>query len=154
MGAVTYSSGNVVRLLNDEVVPLQAPHEVQPYAANYNVKWTPAMFIIGADGLEHHSVVGFLPPEEFTPFVVLGIAKAYFDVEKFEQAIAHFEKVIEDYPQSSSAPEAIYLRGVARYKMTNTVDGLVEAYEKLQERYPASDWARRAEPYKLLKRAA
>lgn len=84
----------------------------------------------------------------------LGLGKAYFDMDKFDQAHSYFEKVIEDYPQSLSAPECVYLRGVTKYKMTHAVDGLVEAYEKLRERYPSSDWARKAEPYSLLKQAA
>lgn len=154
MGAVTYSSGNVIRLLNDDVVPLQLPYDIQPQATDYNVKWTPALFLIDPEGVEHHSTVGFLPPEEFIPFLVLGIAKAYFDMDKFDQAHNYFEKVIEDSPQSMAAPEAVYLRGVTKYKITHTVDGLVEAYEKLQERYPGSEWARRSEPYRLLKQAA
>ena len=154
MGAVTYSSGNVIRLLNDEVVPVQLPHDAQPEAANYNVKWTPAMYVLDPAGLEHHSIVGFLAPEEFIPFVILGIAKSYFDLDKFDEAFAHFEKVIEDYPQSSSAPEAVYLRGVTHYKIEHTVDGLVGAYETLKAEYPGTVWASRSEPYRLLKEEA
>ena len=52
------------------------------------------------------------------------------------------------------APEAVYLRGVTEYKMTESVDGLVQAYEKLKERYPSSEWTSRAEPYRLLKSVA
>lgn len=153
MGAVTYSSGNVINAIHDEVVALQLPYDQEPQASDYNVKWTPALFIIDPEGVEHHSTVGFLPPEEFIPFLLLGIAKSYFDLEKFEEAHAYLERIIEDYPQSLAAPEAVYRRGVTKYKMTHAVDGLVEAYETLQGRYPGSDWARRSEPYRLLKAA-
>ncbi|MBE0429528.1 MAG: outer membrane protein assembly factor BamD [Thermoleophilia bacterium] len=153
MGAVTYSSGNVIRLLNDEVVPVQLPFDIQPQAADFNVKWTPALFIVDPDGLQHANSVGFLPPEELIPFVHLGLAKAYFDMDKFEQAHSYLEKVIADYPQSMSAPEAVYLRGVSEYKMTHSADGLIRAYDVLREKYPSSEWARRAEPYRLLKAA-
>ncbi|MCL4473856.1 MAG: tetratricopeptide repeat protein [Actinobacteria bacterium] len=154
MGAVTYSSGNVIRLLNDEVVAVQLPHTAQPETTDYNVKWTPAMYILDPTGLEHHNIIGFLPPEEFIPFVMLGIAKSYFDMEKHDEALAHFEKIVEDYPQSSSAPEAVYLRGVTHYKIEGTVDGLVGAYETLSRDYPGTVWASRSEPYRLLKAAA
>ncbi len=151
MGAVTYSNDEVAGILNQEVVPVQLPYDAKPQSRDYNVKWTPALFVIDGGGLEHHSSVGFLPPEEFVPFLILGMGKAYFDKEQLEDAIGQLQRVIDGYPDSMAAPEAVYLRGVCRYKTAHSVDGLVDAYELLQANYPSSEWARRAEPYRLLK---
>jgi hypothetical protein len=153
MGAVTYSSGNVIQLLMNEVVAIQLPH-THDLAERYNVKWTPALYVLDADGVQHHDTVGFMPPEEFIPFVLIGIAKSHFDLGHHKMAHEHFERVVEDYPQSMAAPEAVYLRGVTEYKLTDTVEGLVAAYDVLKERYPSSEWTRRAEPYELLRQAA
>lgn len=154
MGAVTYSNQKVTEALNEKVIPLQLPYNAEPRATDYRVKWTPSLFIIDPDGLEHHSWVGFLPPEEFIPFLTLGIAKAYFNQDRFTEAMGEFQRIIAESPQSGAAPEAVYLRGVSRYKSAHTIDGLIEAYEKLHAEYPSSDWAQRAEPYRLLKAVA
>ena len=151
MGAVTYSNENVASVLNEDVIPLQLPFDAQPHATDYNVKWTPALFIVDREGLSHHDRVGFLPPEEFVPFLKLGMGKALFDQDRFAEAMGLLHEVITDYPHSIAAPEAVYLQGVCRYKSTHEPDGLIEAYEKLSAEYPSSDWARRAEPYVLLK---
>ena len=154
MGAVTYSNDDVAGILNAEVVPVQLPYDAEPQSRDYKVKWTPALFVIDGDGLEHHSSVGFLPPEEFIPFLILGMGKAYFDRDEVDSAAAQLQRVIDDYPDSMAAPEAIYLRGVCRYKATHSADGLIGAYELLKSNYPTSEWARRAEPYRLLKNMA
>jgi TolA-binding protein len=154
MAAVTYPHEAVAILLNEEVIPLQLLHNAEPYATDYNVKWTPSFFMLDSDGKTHASSVGYLPPEEFIPFIHLGMAKAYFDEERFPEALDRLETVLAEFPQCQFAPEAIYLRGVTRYKMTQAPDGLVEAYERLKADYPGSEWARKAEPYALLKKTA
>ena len=52
--------------------------------------------------------------------------------------------------QEAGAPEAVYLRGVSRYKSSHSAAPLKEAYEKLRAEYPASEWTQRAQPYSLL----
>jgi outer membrane protein assembly factor BamD (BamD/ComL family) len=81
---------------------------------------------------------------------MLGIAKSYFDRERFSEALSTLDKLLTDYPKSDSAPEATYLRGVCRYKNTHDAKPLKEAYEWLQAKYPSSEWTKRAYPYRLL----
>ncbi len=81
---------------------------------------------------------------------MLGKAKIHFDQNDFDSALAEFEKLLKEYPQSDATPEAVYLRGVSRYKKTNEAKPLKEAYEELQRSYPSSEWAKRAAPYRLL----
>ena len=66
------------------------------------------------------------------------------------EAISAREELLAKYPRSDSAPEAIYIRGVSRYKSTHDAKPLKEAYERLQQEYPTSEWTERASPYRLL----
>ena len=82
--------------------------------------------------------------------LMLGIAKIYFDQEKFAEALSMLDKLLKEYPRSDSAPEATYLQGVSKYKNTHDPKPLKAAYEKLQAEYPSSEWTKRAYPYRLL----
>ncbi len=150
MDAVTYPDPKVVTFVTENVIPLRVPHNAQPLAANFNVKWTPNLIVLDFEGKEHHRVVGFLPPDQFIPFLLLGMAKCYFDTDQFDDALRNLEKLLADYPESDSAPEAIYLQGVCRYKSTHDAKPLKEAQEKLATQYPSSEWTKRAHPYRLL----
>lgn len=150
MGAVTYPDGRVAEFINNRTIPVQLLYDTQPYASMYNVKWTPTILMLDETGKEHHRIVGFLPPEEFIPNLLLGTAKVGFDRDELEQADADLEKVIHSYPQSAAAPEAIYLHGVIRFKETHKPEPLKEAFEKLKREHPESEWAKRATPYGLL----
>lgn len=150
MDAVSYPNPKVIEFLEANVIPLQLKSDALPYARDYNVRWTPNLLILDPDGREHHRVIGFLPPVELIPSILLGIGKTRFDRNQFEEAITALNKVIDEYPYTSSAPEAIFFRGVALYKGTHQPQHLKEAYFKLQSQYHHSEWARRAYPYWLL----
>ena len=101
-------------------------------------------------GKEHHRTVGYLPPEELIASLLLGMGKVDFDAERFDAALKNLEQLLRDYAKSDAAPEALFLRGVCQYKSTHNPAPLKAAYEKLQELYPASEWTKRAYPYRLL----
>jgi len=150
MGAVTYPDVRVVEFILENLIPLQVKSNAQPIASDFNVKWTPTLVTLDSDGKEHHRTVGFLPPEELVPSLLLGIAKCHFDRERYEEALNVLNKLLESYPKSDAAPEAIFLRGVSLYKSTHNPKPLKEAYEKLQAEYPSSEWTKRAYPYRLI----
>ena len=118
------------------------------FCGNQAIRWEPED--LNVQPLPSLSTIGFLAPEEFIPSLKLGIAKTHFDREKFSEAIALLEGVFKDSPKSDAAPEAVYLRGVALYKSTHNAENLKNAYERLQAEYPSSEWAKRAQPYRLL----
>lgn len=150
MGAVTYPDETVVEFIVENLIPVQVKSDAQPLATDFNVKWTPTLVTLDADGKEHHRTVGFLPPEELVPSLLLGIAKCHFDRERYEEALRALNTLLEKYPKSDAAPEAIFLRGVSLYKSTHNPKPLKEAYEKLQAEYPSSEWTKRAYPYRLI----
>ena len=150
MDTVTYPSPDVIKFVQYYVVPVRLPFDAKPEADNLNVNWTPTLIILDHDGGEHHRTTGFLSAEELIPSLLLGIGKSHFEQAEFTDAISDLDRLLKDYPESASAPEAIYFRGVTRYKATQQAEPLKEAYEKLQADYPLSEWAKRAAPYRLL----
>ncbi|HUJ69038.1 MAG TPA: thioredoxin fold domain-containing protein [Syntrophorhabdales bacterium] len=150
MGAVTYPDSRVAEFVNSRMVPVQMLYDAQPFASTYTVKWTPTMIVLDGEGKEHHRIVGFLPPDEFLPALLLGIGKTAFDADELDKAMADLDKIITAYPRSAAAPEAMYLRGVVQFKKSHQAGPLKEAFEQLKRDYPASEWAKRATPYGLL----
>ena len=150
MDAVTYPDNSVVRLVRESYIPLKVPFDAKPLADDFNVKWTPTLITLGLDRREHHRTVGFLEPKAFIASSLLGIGKYHFDNGRYPEAIKWFTKIASEHPQSGSGAEAIFLLGVSRYKNTGNPGPLKDAYETLSSRYPDSEWAKRAYPYRLL----
>ncbi|HEY6837870.1 MAG TPA: outer membrane protein assembly factor BamD [Geobacteraceae bacterium] len=150
MDAVTYPHEKVIDFIAEKIVPLRVPADAQPLASDFKVTWTPTLVTLDFYGKEHHRTVGYLPPEELIASLLLGMAKTDFDFNQFNDAIIYLDRLLADYPRSAAAPEAVYLRGVSRYKASHDAKPLKEAYEKLHADYPTSEWAHRAEPYSLL----
>jgi hypothetical protein len=150
MGAVTYPNEKVVDFITENLIPLQISNEAEPYIGQFNVKWTPRIFILDPNGKEHQSTLGFMKPENFIPSLELGMAKVDFDLECFEDCLSHLDHILTASPESSSAPEAVYLKGVAGYKKSGDAAPLKDAYNRLQKEYPDSEWTERASPYRLL----
>ncbi|MBW1694879.1 MAG: tetratricopeptide repeat protein [Deltaproteobacteria bacterium] len=150
MDAVTYPDQEVVSFISENMIPLQVLFDAQPLSGDFNVKWTPTLVTLDTEGKEHHRTVGFLAPEELIPSLLLGMAKSYFETDRFGEALSNLERLLEKYSSSDSAAEALYLRGVCRYKSTHDPKPLKEAYEQLVVDYPTSEWTKRAYPYRLL----
>jgi tetratricopeptide (TPR) repeat protein len=150
MDAVTYPEHEIINFVSENMIPLQVLFDDQPLSTNFNVKWTPTLVTLDTDGKEHHRTVGFLSPEELIPSLLLGMAKSYFETDRFDEALTNLERLLERYPKSDSAAETVYLRGVSRYKSTHDPKPLKEAYEQLAADYPSSEWTKRAYPYRLL----
>jgi hypothetical protein len=150
MGAVTFPDARVIAFIKQNVIPIRLPHDHKPLAEKFQVKWTPALVTLDTDGNEHHRTVGFLSPEELIPSLLLGKAKIAFDHEEFTKALQTLENLLQGYPKSAAAPEAIFLRGVCGYKSAHNPKALKEAYEKLAKDYPESEWTKRAYPYRLI----
>jgi hypothetical protein len=149
MGAVTYPNEEVAGFIMQTMVPVQVGAD-KPLAEEFQVKWTPTIVVLDYYGKEHHRTVGFFPPEEFIPNLLLGMGKVDFDTDQFDDAIQLLDKLLAEFPESGAVPEAIFLRGVSGYKGTHDAKPLKEAYEKLKSEHPQSEWTMRAQPYSLL----
>lgn len=150
MDAVSYPDKKVSDFIDENMVPLRLSYVAKPYAADFNVKWTPTVVTLDTQGKEHHRTVGFLSPDELIASLTLGMGKSAFDNENYDEAIGLFDRVLDEYPKSDSAPESIYLRGVSLFKKTDDPAHLKQAGARLTAEYPKNEWARRAKPYELL----
>ncbi len=150
MDAVTYPNEKVSEFIGENMVAIRIPFDQQPFAGDFNVEWTPTVIMLDPKGKEHHRTIGFLPPEELIPSLMLGIAKCHFELGKLDEAISVLGSLLEKYPESDFAPEAVYLRGVSRFKKTHDAKDLKEIYALLHSEYPSSSWTKRASPYRLL----
>jgi hypothetical protein len=147
MDAVTYPNTVVAKYVNENVVPLRIGNEEQPYADRFKVKWTPRLFILDAEGGSHHDAMGFFPPDELVPFLKLGLAKQAFNSDRLDEAAETLDHLLLESSGSGSAPEAVFLRGVSRFKKTHEKAYLKDVYRILKFDYPQSSWARRGFPY-------
>lgn len=150
MGAVTYPNEGVARFVDLNFIPVQVEISNKEMVQKYNVSWTPTILVLDADGKEHYRSVGFLQPDVFIATFEVGKGRYYLDLEQFAEARALFEEVIDRCPVPEVVPEAIFFRGVAAYKQTHDPKPLREAYDILTAKHPQSEWAKRAEPYKLI----
>jgi len=150
MDAVTYPENKVADFIIKNLIPLRIPSDAKPHSADFKITWTPTLIVLDQEGKEHHRTVGFLSPEELIPSLLLGMAKSGFEQQRYAEALAVIQELLDTYPGSDAAPEALFLKGVAGYKSTHNPKPLKETYEQLQSRYPSSEWTQRAYPYRLL----
>jgi len=150
MDAVTYPDKYVIDFISDSIIAVRVPSDNKTLAEEFMVKWTPTLVVLGSDGRQHHRTLGFLDPEQLVANILIGEGKYYFNNDKFPEALQSLEKIVAGHAYSDVLPEAIFLRGVSRYKNTDNPQPLRDAYELLNSDYPDSVWCKRAYPYRLI----
>jgi thioredoxin-related protein len=150
MGAVTYPNEKVVKFVDFNFVPVQINVSNQTLTDQFKVTWTPTIIVVDAEGNEVHREVGFLPPEEFIPMFMVAKGKWYFNNDQHTEAQGMFDEALRDYPNSIAAAESVYFMWVSHFKMTHDAKYLRQAYEALTAKFPNSEWAKRAAPYRLI----
>jgi hypothetical protein len=144
-----YPDDRVARLIKEAFVPARVhvkeqPEDFRRLGDRFNAHWTPTVLFLEPDGTERHRIEGFLPTEDFLAQLTLGLGRAAFARQEWEPAEQHFREVVEEYPNATAAPEAVYWAGVARYKRTNDPTALRETAREFTERYTDSEWAKRS----------
>jgi TolA-binding protein len=86
-------------------------------------------------------IEGYLPKDEFRAQLEMGLARLAFMKKQWAEAEQRYSDVLERYPGSKAAPEALYWKGVSRYKGTNDHTTLGEMPRQFKEKYPDSIWA-------------
>jgi tetratricopeptide (TPR) repeat protein len=150
MEAVTYPADDVVRYVNNYLIPLRINVNEDLLHEDFHHIWTPTLAVLDFNGNEVQRTIGFLEPDDFIATMHLGIAKVRMDAKQYDTAMIPLKNLLEVFPKSYAVPEAIYFMGVILYKQRNTPAKLKEAYERLLTDYPDSQWTKRASPYRLL----
>ena len=150
MEDVTFPDTAVSNFIIDRMIPLRAPVGSKSLAADFRGVWTPTLIILDYYGKEHQRMIGYIPPDEMVASLLLGIGKVGLENDQFNEAVLQLNTLLNGYPHSAAAPEAVYLRGVARYKSSHAANVLKDCYQQLLAEYPASEWTKRAQPFSLL----
>lgn len=100
--------------------------------------------LLDGDGKERYRIEGYLPRNEFFAQVKLGLARIAFLAKRWSDAEAIYEDIIQHHPNSATTAEAIYWRGVARYKRTQDHKALSEVAKEFTQRFQSSIWAEKA----------
>jgi hypothetical protein len=150
MDKVTFPNQDVANFITDRMVPVRARADHSKLAPQYHIVWTPTLVVLDLYGTEHQKTLGYIPPEELVASLLLGISKAALANGQYNEAVLQINTLLNGYPNSACAPEAVYLRGVARYRSSHEAAALKDSYRQLSGDYPNSEWTRRAEPFTLL----
>jgi hypothetical protein len=144
-----YSDPRVAAFITDHFTSVRV--HVRDQAADFkrlgdrfNAHWTPTVLIVDAKGEERHRIEGFLPADDFLAQLTLGLAHAAFARSYFADAERWYREVVQKYPETESAPEALYWAGVSSYKATGDPAPLVETASQFTNRYQTSSWAKKA----------
>jgi len=145
MDAVTYPDPKVARLISESFVPVQVDiTKDDPHAAmlveKFNQMWTPTIIVLDENGKELRRTVGYYPPEEFMPELLLGLGMVRMKKEDFAGAHELVQRAVREYPNSNDAAEALYWSGVSAYKGDHNSESLTKFWKELKERFPDSPW--------------
>ena len=139
----------VVSFVNENFIParVHVKEDAEAYRRfgdKYNALWTPTILELDYDGVEHHRIEGFLPNDDFLAQLMLGRARIDIEQGKFPEAEKRFREIVDKFPNTDAAPEALYWAGVARYKATHDHTPLKETAQAFKTRYQDSSWAKKA----------
>ena len=111
------------------------------YFHRFDAVWTPTILVMDSEGMERFRIEGYLSKDEFRAHLEMGLARISFMDKKWADAGRQYSEIAERYPDAKVAPEAIYWKGVCRYKETNDHTALGQVAEELKAKYADSVWA-------------
>ena len=82
----------------------------------FGAQRTPMIQVLDADGTKRHQFEGYLVPDDFLAQLQLGLAHSAFARRQWNAAETAYTEILSALPQSDAVPEALYWRGVSRYK--------------------------------------
>jgi TolA-binding protein len=100
--------------------------------------------IMDKNGVERVRNEGYLPREEFRAWLENALARLPFLAKEWGEAEKRYANVAANYPNTNAAPEALYWRGVSRYKASQDHTVLGQVARELKEKYPGSIWTTKA----------
>jgi len=122
--------------------------QFQRLGERFAAQWTPTTLLIDDTATERHRIEGFLPADDFLSQLEIGAAKAAFARKDYAAAERLYRDIVNNYPTSDAAPEALYWAGVSNYRATNNSSALGETARAFAERYQDTSWAKKASVWK------
>jgi hypothetical protein len=139
----------VAQFINDNFLPARVhvkdqAEDYKRFSQRYNTQWTPTLLVIDPEGTERHRIEGFLPAEDLVAQLALGLGHSAFARERWDEAERWFRDVVDRFPDSEAAPEALYWAGVARYKGQGDASALRSTAGAFKQQYQQTSWAKKA----------
>jgi len=111
MDTVTYPDAATVEVIADNLIAMRVQVSSEPVLANrFMVQYTPTVVVLDGEGVERQRTVGFLPPAEFIPSLLLGIGKSHYFNNRFKLANQALGQLLESYPDGRWSYEASNLK--------------------------------------------
>jgi thioredoxin-related protein len=143
MGAVTYPDDRVAKLINENFVPVQINVVDHPeFTDQFHAHWTPSIIYLDPEGTEHLRWYGYVTPDDLIVDIHMALAQIAFDNKQYDEAVQRYEQVVSEYPDSDRAPQALYMVGTSRYRVTGDPSNLENYWDQVIERYPGTRWAK------------
>ena len=141
---MTYPDPAVGRAIAERFVPLKLDLFADREAVrSLNVVWTPTLLFADRRGTVHHRSLNFLPPADFLDLLDVGEANVRLRWAEYDRAIELLGAVSARNPDAPTAPEAIFLRGIAVYLKTRDDGAMRAIWRELFDRFPDSIWTHR-----------
>jgi hypothetical protein len=142
-----------MRKVTEEFLPVrlhvrEQAEDFRRFGERFGAHWTPAILMLDPAGVERHRIEGFLPTEDFLAQLDLGLGRIHFSAGRFQEAEDRFRGVVDRYPVSDAAPEALYWAGVSRYKRTDDIAALEDTARAFAGSYEKTTWAKKASVWK------
>jgi hypothetical protein len=135
----------VAKFIHDNFIPVESHIKEHPVNFHrFDAAWTPTVLVMDSDGKERWRIEGYLTTREFRAQLEVALARLAFMRKRWADAEQRYGQVVERYGDTAAAPEAVYWRGVSRYKATSDHTVLGAVAKELQSRYPQSVWAQKA----------
>jgi hypothetical protein len=126
-------------------VPLEAHIKEHPaYFKRFNAVWTPTVLILDPDGHECWRIEGYLPKDEFRAQLLMGLARIAVIEKRWADAEKLYGQVVDQFPNTTTAAEALYWRNVSQYSQSHQPQPLQSVASELRQKYPDSVWAKKA----------
>jgi hypothetical protein len=144
-----YPDERVARFITDNFIPARVhvkeqAEDYRRFSERFGTQWTPTLLVIDPTRTERHRIEGFLPAEDLLAQLSLGLAHSAFARGEFSEAEQRFREVVDRFPSSDAAAEALYWAGVSRFKAANDGSALAETARQFRQRYQDSTWAKKA----------
>ena len=76
--------------------------------------------------------------------MALGLSKSAFQRKDYAEAERRYREVVDKFPSTDAAAEALYWAGVSKYKGSNDASALKATSAAFRERYQDTAWAKKA----------
>ena len=144
-----YSDPAVARYITEDFEPVRVHvrdqrDEYKRLGERYNAQWTPTILVLDPEGEERHRIEGFLPVNDFLSQLALGLAKVAFQRQDYAEAERRYREIVDRFPSTDAAPEALYWAGVSKYKGSGDASALGATTAAFRDRYQDTTWAKKA----------